>query len=99
MKTCRNCRYARKIDGSLFCYGERGRPLVSENSFCDGWMMVGLNDYERGRWEMFMELSSSYYGSPCYCMREDPDVIFSSLTGKCTPREDAYLEFKRRLQS
>ena len=52
-----------------------------------------MNDYERGRWEMFVTISSAYHGKQYYFLQDDKNIVYSRESGKCMTREKAYIEF------
>ena len=50
-----------------------------------------MSSYERGRWDMFEEITSSMYGKQCYFM-QDNGVVYSRLSDKYLTIEEAYNE-------
>jgi len=51
-----------------------------------------MDDYERGRWDMFVEVTSIFSGKQVYFM-QDNGMIYSRDSGEYLTREDAYNEF------
>lgn len=51
-----------------------------------------MNEYERGRFDMFDLISSVWYGKQCYFM-QDNGIVYSRYSGKYMSAEDAYSEF------
>ena len=55
-----------------------------------------MNDYERGRWDMFELITSVYHGKQYYFL-QDNDTVYSRESGEEMQREKAYGEFQDKL--
>ena len=51
-----------------------------------------MNDYEKGEWDMFVLLSSAWYGKQCYFL-QDNEIVYSRNSCKYMNRDEAYVEF------
>ena len=51
-----------------------------------------MDDYERGRWDMFVILSSFEYGKQCYFLQDD-GLVYSRRSCKYMSMSDAIKEF------
>ena len=51
-----------------------------------------VSDYERGRWDMFVLISSIEYGKQCYFLQDD-GLVYSRRSCKYMSIEDAVNEF------
>lgn len=55
---------------------------------------IGLqNAFDDGKWSMFEQITSAYYGKQCYFLQPDK-TVYSRLYGETLDsKEDAYKEF------
>jgi len=56
-----------------------------------------MTDYERGEWEMFELITSTWYGKSYYFLEDDPDLVYSRSSHKTMHREKAYAEFLKEI--
>jgi hypothetical protein len=56
-----------------------------------------MNQYEQGRWDMFIEMQNFYYGKQYYFLQDD-GTVYSRQSGKYLTIEGAYREFQRVLE-
>ena len=52
--------------------------------------------YEQGRWDMFILLSSVWWGKQCYFL-QDNNEVYSRKSGKYMSRDEAYHEFAEEI--
>lgn len=60
-----------------------------------------MNDYERGEWDMFVMLSSAWYGKQAYFL-QDVDatpfgIVYSRIDHKYMTRPGAYADFAKKI--
>jgi len=55
-----------------------------------------MSDYEKGRWDMFEEVTSTWNGKQAYFLNDDGSV-YSRVSCKTMTVEDAYREFMDKL--
>lgn len=51
-----------------------------------------MSQYELGQWDMFVTISSAWWGKQYYFM-QDNGWVYSRKSGKYMTVEDAYIEF------
>ena len=51
-----------------------------------------MNDYERGRWDMFSDITTAYYWKNWYFLQDD-GTVYSRGSGLYMSLEEAYKEF------
>lgn len=57
-----------------------------------------IDQQKIGEWNMFILLSSAWYGKECYFEQDNyTGIIYSRLSGKTMSREDAIKEFIREI--
>lgn len=56
-----------------------------------------LTPYERGRWDMFENISSLEYGKQCYFL-QSKNIVYSRRSGKYMNRTEAVNEFLKELE-
>ena len=52
--------------------------------------------YEKGEWDMFELITSTYYGKQYYFMQDD-GLVYSRKSGKTIKKEDAIDEFMKTI--
>ena len=97
-RSCKTCRYSHENGPNLYCYGEKEPPIVQQTHCCPSWKPNKMSDYELGAWEMFENLSQLLYGKQCYFLQEDPNRVYSRLSGTYLSRMNAYFEFVRYIK-
>ena len=55
-----------------------------------------MTEYERGEWDMFVLLSSVWWGKQYYFL-QDNGIAYSRKSGKYMSRDDAYIEFANEI--
>lgn len=56
-----------------------------------------LSDYERGRWDMFENISSLEYGKQCYFL-ENRNIVYSRRSCSYMNRTEALNEFLKVIE-
>lgn len=58
----------------------------------------GMTEHERGEWDMFVLLSSAWYGKQAYFIQyPKKDTVYSRISGKYMTVQEAIKEFVDRL--
>ena len=55
-----------------------------------------MSDYEKGRWDMFVEISTAWHGKQYYFLQND-GMVYSRESGFVMTPEQAYAEFTKRV--
>lgn len=55
-----------------------------------------MSEYEKGEWDMFVLLSSAWWGKQYYFL-QDNGIAYSRESGKYMSREEAYTEFANKI--
>lgn len=51
-----------------------------------------MSEYEKGKWDIFVLLSSAWWGKQYYFL-QDNGIVYSRKSGKYMTRDEAYCEF------
>jgi hypothetical protein len=57
-----------------------------------------MSEYDRGRWDMFVEITSIEYGKQCYFM-QDNGLVYSRRSCNYMTVDQAVTEFLRVLEA
>lgn len=57
-----------------------------------------MSDYERGMWDMFLLVSSSWYGKQYYFLQKD-GIVYSRESGSYMTVQAAYDEFLKSVKN
>lgn len=55
-----------------------------------------MREYEKGQWDMFVLLSSAWWGKQYYFL-QDNGIACSRKSGKYMSRDEAYIEFANEI--
>lgn len=56
-----------------------------------------MSEYEKGQWDMFVWLSSAWWGKQYYFL-QDNGIAYSRKRGKYMSRDEAYIEFANEIR-
>lgn len=54
---------------------------------------ISIKEYERGRWDMFEEITNAIYGKQCYFLQDDNETVYSRISHKEITKDEAEKEF------